>query len=55
MGVIRDRAGEVIEYQGVGFDITDLKQAEEMLRESTRQARSSADEARRPLGETQGR
>jgi PAS domain S-box-containing protein len=46
VGVIRDRAGQLVEYQGVGFDITELKQAQEMLLESTRRARESAEQAR---------
>ena len=46
VGVIRDRAGQLVEYQGVGFDITGLKQAEEMLLKTTRSARESAEKAR---------
>ena len=46
VGVIRDRAGQLVEYQGVGFDITGLKEAEEMLLETTRRARDSAEQAR---------
>ena len=40
-----------MEYQGVGFDVTDLKQAEELLLESTRRARDSAEQARAPPAE----
>jgi PAS domain S-box-containing protein len=57
-GVIRDRGGKVVEYQGVGFDITERKRAEEMLHESMRrhrvaaeQARDSAEDARRAAEE----
>jgi PAS domain S-box-containing protein len=46
VGVIRDRAGQLVEYQGVGFDITGLKEAEELLLETTRRARDSAEQAR---------
>ncbi len=46
VGAIRDRAGQLVEYQGVGFDITGLKEAEEMLLETTRRARDSAEQAR---------
>ena len=46
VGVIRDRTGNVVEFQGVGFDITDLKRAEELLRESERKSRESAAQAR---------
>lgn len=46
VGVIRGEAGAVIEYQGVGFDITDRRLAEEAMRESERRARESAEQAR---------
>lgn len=46
VGVIRDRMGQIIEYQGVGFDISALRQAEEMVRESERRAQDNADRAR---------
>ena len=43
VGVIRDRGGKIIEYQGVGFDITERRRAEELLRESERRrARTSS-------------
>lgn len=46
VGVMRDRSGQIVEYQGVGFDITDRKNAEEMLRRSERRARENEQEAR---------
>ena len=46
VGVIRGDEGHVIEYQGVGFDITDRRRAEEALRDSERRAHRSAEEAR---------
>jgi hypothetical protein len=44
--VVRDRHGAVLEYQGVGFDITDRRRAEEMFRESMQTARGVAAQAR---------
>ena len=46
VGVIRGEEGAVIEYQGVGFDITERRRAEEALRESERRAHESAEQAR---------
>jgi two-component sensor histidine kinase len=46
VGVIRGEDGRIIEYQGVGFDITDRRRAEEALRSSERRARESAEQAR---------
>jgi PAS domain S-box-containing protein len=52
-GVIRDRSGQIVEYQAVGFDITERKRAEEMLRESERRAKQSANQARGAVRQTQ--
>jgi PAS domain S-box-containing protein len=46
VGVIRGEDGKIIEYQGVGFDITERRRAEEAMRESERRARESAEQAR---------
>ena len=46
VGVIRGDRGQLIEYQGVGFDITERRRAEEALRESERHANESAERAR---------
>jgi len=45
VGIIRDEEGRVIEFQGVGFDITDRRRAEEALRESDRRAHEAAAQA----------
>src|SRR5438093_5237308 len=46
VGVIRGEDGRIVEYQGVGFDITDRRRAEEAMRESERRAREAAEQAR---------
>ena len=46
VGVIRADDGTVIEYQGVGFDITDRRRAEEALRQSEQVAREAAEQAK---------
>lgn len=42
--VIRDRDGQIVEIQGVGFDIHDRKCAEEALRDSEERFRASFDQ-----------
>ena len=46
VGVIRGEDDKIVEYQGVGFDITDRRRAEEAMRESERHAREMAEQAR---------
>jgi PAS domain S-box-containing protein len=43
VGVIRDRSGAITEYQGVAFDISDRRRAEELLRDSERRALEAAE------------
>ena len=46
VGIIRGDDGKIVEYQGVGFDITERRRAQEALSESERRAHEAAEQAR---------